>query len=176
MDDKIIMDEKITDLLTRGEPNLEKKDLEEYLEKFKKDGKYDFTKTPTKDQKGYNGGINLLHYAVMDNDFELVKYMVKHGANIFAEITDGTTVFHLLSKKDGICNAEMREYLIKASGKTCEDFKDMGIGMQNPIYRWNNKCKKTTEWNCNNSGGKSKRRRNKKSTKKSRRNRKSTTK
>jgi ankyrin repeat protein len=159
----IIMDEKIKDLL-----NLAEQKQEDFL----KDGKYDFTKTPTTD----NGGINLLHYAVMDNDFELVKYMVENGANIFAKTTDGTTVFHLLAKIDGKCNNDMKNYLIEKSGKTCEEFNNMGNGMQNPVFRWNTKCKKTPNWNCNNSGGKSKRRRNKKSTKKSRRNRKSTTK
>lgn len=158
------MDEKITDLL-----NLAGQKQED----FKKDGKYDFTKTPTTD----NGGINLLHYAVMDDDFELVKYMVENGANIFAETIDGTTVFHLLAKKDGKCNNDMKNYLIEKSGKTCKEIKNMGIGMQNPVFRWNTKCKETTEWSCDETkGGKSKRRRNKKSTKKSRRNRKSTTK
>ncbi len=162
MTDKITeMTNKITIMLTNTKQD---------PEIFKKDGKYDFTKTHTN-----NGGINLLHYAVMDNDFELVKYMVENGANIFAETTDGTTVFHLLAKKDGKCNNDMKNYLIKKSGKTCEEIDEMGVAMKNPVYRWNAKC--NSKWSCDNTnGGKSKRRRNKKSTKKSRRNRKSTTK
>ena len=162
------MDEKITKLLENAGQN--QKD-------FKKDGKYDFTKTLKS-----NGGINLLHYAVMDNDFDLVKYMVENGADINATTDDGTTVFHLLAKNEEgekKCNEDMKNYLIEKSRKTCKEIDEMGVAMQNPVYRWNTKCIKQNKWVCDdnkNIGGKSKRRRNKKSTKKSRRNRKSTTK
>ena len=156
------MDEKITDLLIKAGQK---------QEDFKIDGGYDFIKTSTD-----NGGINLLHYAVIDNDFELVKYMVENGANILVETTDGTTVFHLLAKRDGKCNNDMKNYLIEKSGKTCEEIEKIEkTGMQNPVFRWNTKC--NSNWSCDKTkGGKSKRRKNKKSTKKSRRNRKSTTK
>lgn len=122
------MNDEITEMLTKvkQDPN-----------NFKgADGKFNFTKTPTKDQKDYNGGINLLHYAVMDNDFELVKNMVENGADIF----DRTTVFHLLAKRDGKCDEDIKNYLIEKSGKTCEEIVNMGNVMQNPVFRWNIKC------------------------------------
>ncbi len=144
------MDDKITEMLTK---------VNQDPEIFKTNGSYDFKKT-------IGGDINLLHIAVMENNLEVVKHLLDNGANIDAKTKDGHTVFDFLDSK---CNNDMKNFLVEKSGKTCDEFEKLfkDRNFMNPFYKWSKKC--GSNWDCQRTGGKSKRRKNKKSGKKSRR-------
>lgn len=52
-----------------------------------------------------NIGYNILHIAALQNDLELVKYLISHGADMHKKTRTGKVVFYL-------CNDEIKQYLL----------------------------------------------------------------